>query len=129
MAGSDLDVVTVALAQMAAFRGAEPAGPTLALFARRLLAEGCEASVIVGACHRLEVAERKDGESAFPSLGTLLRVCREVSGERHREQVAREQRRYLDSYAEQACASMSPEDAHALIVRLRASVAERVARS
>lgn len=79
MASESAAEIILALTQMAAFRGASPDGPTLAAFAKRLIAEGLEVAVIAAACRRLEAAERADGESAWPSLGTLLRVCREVT--------------------------------------------------
>lgn len=64
--------ITVALAQMAVFRGAEASPQTLQLFARRLVAERCQVDDVVAACAELEVEERNEGELAFPSLGTLL---------------------------------------------------------
>ena len=76
--------VIAALALMAARRQASNIDrETLDLFSADLTHPAQESDrysveVITEACERIGRAERTDGETAFPSLGMLLRVCRVV---------------------------------------------------
>lgn len=71
-----MDTITLALAQMAAFRCADVSEQTIELFARRLMAEQCQVVDVVKACAVLEQQERAEGETSFPSLGTLNKHIR-----------------------------------------------------
>ena len=81
--------ITAALALLAARRQASNLDDdTLDLFSADLTHPARDGDrfgvdVIVDACERIGRTERAEGETAFPSLGTLLRVCREVVKDRY----------------------------------------------
>lgn len=121
-------IVAVALAQLAAFRGATVAGPTIALFARRLLSEGCAVADIVAAGKRLELAERSEGELAFPSLATLLRVVREVVTARRAVELEADRaelKRLHGAVESVVTGEMSKAEARAFIERMKRDVAHQ----
>lgn len=82
---SELTTVTMALAQMAVFRCADVSAETLDLFAKRIIADGCEPADVVKACQSFEAAPRAEGETAFPEIGRMLNTVR-VFAQRRREQ-------------------------------------------
>lgn len=87
--GSGHPLVTAALSIMAAKRQATVSAETLDLFSADLAEDGVPVERVVEACKRLGRAERAEGETAFPSYGTLLRVCREVARDDERARVAK----------------------------------------
>jgi hypothetical protein len=111
--GTGSPVVAEALARIAMFRQAEVTASTLDLYSARLAEEALEVADIVEACGRIERAERTDGETAFPSLGMILRVCREVVMDRSRTG------RTDEWQPSQAPAELSPERAKYWLARLR----------
>lgn len=103
MDGNPETRVTMALAQMAVFRCADVSAETLQLFTTRLLAEKCAVDDIVRACGQLERAEREPGETAFPTLGTLLTCIGRIAQRRYEDQRMQEwhdenNRRLADAY-------------------------------
>jgi len=81
---SELTTVTMALAQMAVYRCAEVSAETLDLFAKRIIADGCDPADVVKACQSFEAAPRAEGETAFPEIGRVLNAVR-VFAQRRRE--------------------------------------------
>jgi hypothetical protein len=69
--------VLIALGKMATFRQAEVSGATLELYASALEGEDMRAFQVAMAV--LSVSERQDGETAFPSLGTILNEIDEAT--------------------------------------------------
>lgn len=68
---SEEDNVSVTLGKMAIYRQANKLDdPTLELFTQYLLSYDLRAFQV--AMRNLAVSERRDGETAFPSLGTIL---------------------------------------------------------
>lgn len=80
--GSGDPRITSMLAHMAAFRQAEVGETTLDLYAAQLTADGYHLSDIETACHWHGQSERKEGETAFPSIGQLKRLIETVRAER-----------------------------------------------
>lgn len=68
-------VVTKALAKMAMLRQAETSALTLNLYSAELAERGIAVEVVVRACAALQETPRREGETAFPDLGTLLKAC------------------------------------------------------
>lgn len=87
------DAVLAALAKMAALRQAEVSGKTLALYATELATAHVPTDVVVHACRRIQMRERSEGETAFPSLGTLLDECRIVAAKKADDEEARLRKR------------------------------------
>jgi hypothetical protein len=79
------DATVQTLGMLAVRRQAEVGGKTLRLFARDLIDAGLTLATVAEACDRIGHAERVEHETAFPDLGKLLRVCREVEADARRE--------------------------------------------
>jgi hypothetical protein len=74
--------VSAALAEMAMFRQAEVDDLTLELYSAKLAQEEIPVDVIVTACETIGRTPRREGETAFPDLGTMLAACRKAWMER-----------------------------------------------
>jgi Cdc6-like AAA superfamily ATPase len=70
-----------AIGVMAMRRQGEISAQVLKLYAHDLEQSGCSARAAVEACDRLGKAERREGETAVPEIGKLLRLCREAQRE------------------------------------------------
>lgn len=68
-----------AMTRMALFRQAEVSTATYVAYALALTEQGIDAGVVEAACRSLEATTRAEGETAFPSLGTLLSTCHGLS--------------------------------------------------
>lgn len=116
-------IVTAALAKMAMLRQADPSDLTLDLYSAELEEHGIAVEVIVRACEALQETPRREGETAFPDLGTLLVACRESKQALYREHLA-----HLAAKAPKALmpaeevAPLSRDEAKAFVVGLRAQV-------
>ncbi len=116
-------VVAAALTQMAAFRQADVDGDTLRLYADALAEESLPNEVIVRACRTIERTPRREGETAFPDFGTLLKACSMAKEQIRQDGIAR-----LASTAPKALMppedmpSLTREEAKAFVTRLRADV-------
>jgi hypothetical protein len=119
----------VALARMAALRQATGIDDeVLDLFSAELDAEGIAADVIVEACNTLAKRSRAEGETAFPSFGTLLEECRDVlrGRERARQRALAAQGEKLLSAYENA-PQLSRGDAKQFMAWFKGQVDARVA--
>jgi hypothetical protein len=79
------DATVQTLGLLALRRQAEVGAKTLRLFARDLIDAGLTLATVAEACDRIGHSERVEHETAFPDLGKLLRVCREVEADARRE--------------------------------------------
>lgn len=117
-----IEIAVMALGQMATFRGAPVRDEVVLLFAKRLIAEGQTPEQIIDACGDLERRPRSEGETAWPSLGTLLEECRRSAlrlAARRCVELARMAPKALSAPEWQ---DMTPEDAQAFVARLRRDV-------
>lgn len=80
--------ISAALAQMAMLRQADVSDVSLDLYTAKLEDMQCDISDIEVACERHSLAERVDGETAFPSMGQLLKLIERVRRQRHDAEVA-----------------------------------------
>lgn len=116
--------MVMAMKRLAMFRQAEVSAQTYVAYALALSERLVRVEDVEVACRRLEATERAEGETAFPSLGTLLRVCGEVAHarrERHRlEAKADVARRQL---AASLPRDLSPREAKEFVGWLRDEVA------
>jgi hypothetical protein len=80
-----IEGIVQVLGVLAVRRQAEVGAKTLRVFARDLADAGFPVATVVEACDRIGRAERVEHETAFPDLGKLLRVCREVEADARRE--------------------------------------------
>lgn len=116
-------IVTAALAKMAMFRQADPSDLTLNLYSAELEDHGIAPEVILRACQALQETPRREGETAFPDLGTLLVACREAKQALYREHLER-----LAAKAPKALMSaedvkpLSREQAKSFVADLKAQV-------
>lgn len=77
--GSGNPEITASLATLAILRqAADVTDVALDLYSAELTAAGVTGDVVAAACHAIQAAPRADGETAFPSLGTLLTACASV---------------------------------------------------
>jgi hypothetical protein len=111
------------LGVLAVRRQADVGGKTLRLFARDLIDAGHTLATIAEACDRIGLAERGEHETAFPDLGKLLRVCREVEADARREA----QRQLAAQAPVRAlppadAPALTPAEAKAFVNNLRAQV-------
>lgn len=80
--------ITAALAQMAMLRQADVSDLALDLYSAKISdVDYWQLPIIIDACEFIATAERKDGESAFPSYGTLSRVINRLHEEDRRARV------------------------------------------
>lgn len=121
--GTGDPLVTAALIDMAILRQADPSLDTLDYYSASLVEDGIESADVIAACERIGKTERADGETTFPSYGTLLRVCRDVRKDRQAEQ-----QRALAARAPKRLAApiddtpLTREEAKAFVSRLKADV-------
>jgi len=124
--GSGNPIITAALAKMALLRQAPDVDRvTLDLFAAELESSGITPDVVVIACQALQTRPRADGETAFPSFGTLLEACYGIRREWQKQAEAVASQRLLE--AERAGQrNMTKAEAAAFIAQLKADVDRRV---
>lgn len=120
--------VVVALARMAILRQAPELTETdFTLFAAELESEGVPVEHIEEACRRIGREPREDGQTAFPSLGTLLAECKQVRVDTHylrlQELAARAPKELMPPAED--FVPLSREEAKKFVDRLKAEVEAR----
>jgi hypothetical protein len=115
--------ITAALARMAMFRQADPSPLTLELYSAQLAGDGIPVEDVLVACDVLARRERAEGETTFPSYGTLTAECRRA-GIARRARVREQERDVLRFPAPDPdqMRSLSPAEAKALAAELKARV-------
>lgn len=116
--------MTIALARMAVLRQApELTELDFELYAEELVRQNVPADQVEEACQRMGLREREEGQTAFPSLGSLLKECERVRVDRRRAEIEA-----LAATAPKALMPpenmppLSREEAKAFVTRLRADV-------
>lgn len=124
--GTGNPIVTAALAELAALRQATGVDEeTLDLFSARIAEDGLDVELVVDACRELSRMERAEGESAFPSYGTLLREYHAAEYRRHvrrQKELAAEGAQYLLPGEEVDRPEWTPQQARLLIANFREAV-------
>jgi|SRR6185369_15004110 len=124
--GTGKPLVTAALAKLSILRQASDVSDlTLDLYAAELEAAGITPDVVVIACQGLQSQPRAEGETAFPSLGTLLERCYAIRREWQKQAEAVASQRLLEA-ERSGQRNMTKAEAAAFIAQLKADVDRRV---
>jgi hypothetical protein len=114
--------VTAALATMAMFRQADPSELTLNLYSAELEARGIDPAVAIRACQAIQETPRRDGQTAFPDLGTLLDACVEAKQALYRERLEVLAAQAPKQLLPPASPPMTRAEAKSFVAKLRSDV-------